>query len=48
MLQTERFDLAVIGGGAAGFTAMKTGVKLGAKVALIDRGPLGGLCTNKG
>jgi pyruvate/2-oxoglutarate dehydrogenase complex dihydrolipoamide dehydrogenase (E3) component len=47
-MSDNRFDLAVISAGAAGFTAMKTGVKMGAKVALIDRGPLGGSCANRG
>jgi len=44
----ERFDLVVIGAGAAGITAAKTAVGLGARVALADRGPLGGLCVNRG
>ncbi|HWN02195.1 MAG TPA: FAD-dependent oxidoreductase, partial [Candidatus Dormibacteraeota bacterium] len=44
----DRFDLVVIGAGAAGITAAKTAVGLGARVALADRGPLGGLCVNRG
>jgi pyruvate/2-oxoglutarate dehydrogenase complex dihydrolipoamide dehydrogenase (E3) component len=44
----ERFDLVVIGDGAAGITAAKTAADLGARVALADRGPLGGLCINRG
>ncbi len=44
----ERYDLLVIGGGAAGINALKHGVKLGAKVALVDPGPLGGACINRG
>ena len=44
----ERFDLVVIGAGAAGITAAKTAADLGARVALADRGPLGGLCVNRG
>jgi glutathione reductase (NADPH) len=44
----ERFDLVVIGAGAAGITAAKTAADLGARVALADRGPLGGLCINRG
>ena len=44
----ERFDLVAIGGGAAGITAAKTAADLGARVALADRGPLGGLCINRG
>jgi pyruvate/2-oxoglutarate dehydrogenase complex dihydrolipoamide dehydrogenase (E3) component len=38
----------VIGAGAAGITAAKTAADLGARVALADRGPLGGLCVNRG
>ena len=44
----ERFDLVVIGAGAAGITAARTAAALGARVALADRGPLGGLCVNHG
>ena len=44
----DGYDLLVIGGGAAGITALKTATKLGARVALVDRGPLGGTCINRG
>ncbi len=44
----ERYDLLVIGGGAAGINALKQGVKLKARVALVDPGPLGGACINRG
>jgi pyruvate/2-oxoglutarate dehydrogenase complex dihydrolipoamide dehydrogenase (E3) component len=44
----ESFDLVVIGAGAAGLTAARTAAGLGARVALADRGPLGGLCVNRG
>jgi len=44
----ERYDLVIIGGGAAGINAAKTAVQLKARVALIDRGPLGGSCVNRG
>lgn len=44
----DRYDLVVIGGGAAGINAAKTAIKLKASVALIDRGPLGGTCINFG
>ena len=44
----ERFDLLIIGGGAAGINALKAGLKLGATVALVDSGPLGGTCINRG
>lgn len=42
------FDLVIIGGGAAGINAAKTALGLQARVALIDRGPLGGVCVNRG
>ena len=38
----------IVGGGAAGITAAKTARALGARVALVDRGPLGGTCINRG
>lgn len=44
----ERFDLVVIGAGAAGIAAARTAADLGARVALADRGPLGGLSINRG
>ena len=42
------FDLAVIGAGSAGFSAAITGAELGARVALIGHGVLGGTCVNVG
>ncbi|MCB0232911.1 MAG: FAD-dependent oxidoreductase, partial [Anaerolineae bacterium] len=42
------FDLIVIGGGPAGVTAALRGRELGASVALIERGSMGGTCTNDG
>lgn len=44
----DSYDLVIIGGGAAGINAAKTAVMLQARVALIDRGPLGGSCINRG
>ena len=45
----ERFELAVIGVGPAGVTAALRARELGAeRVALVDRGLLGGTCTNDG
>jgi NADPH-dependent 2,4-dienoyl-CoA reductase/sulfur reductase-like enzyme len=46
--RVDHYDLLVIGGGAAGINALKQGVKLGARVALVDTGPLGGACINRG
>ncbi len=43
-----RYDLVVIGAGSAGFSAAITAAELGAKVALIGHGMLGGTCVNVG
>jgi pyruvate/2-oxoglutarate dehydrogenase complex dihydrolipoamide dehydrogenase (E3) component len=40
----EAFDLLVLGGGSAGYAAARTAREFGATVAVIDQGPLGGLC----
>jgi len=45
----ERFELIIIGGGAAGFAAATVASELGAKTAMINNGlPLGGTCVNVG
>lgn len=44
----DRYDVVIIGGGAAGINALKAARDLEATVALIDRGPLGGTCINRG
>ena len=47
--QTSRtFDLAVIGAGSAGFAAAIGAAELGASVALIGHGTIGGTCVNGG
>jgi mercuric reductase len=43
-----RYDLAVIGAGSAGFSAAITAAELGANVALIGYGAIGGTCVNVG
>ncbi len=43
-----RYDIAVLGGGPAGVTAALRAREIGATVALIERGRLGGICTNDG
>ncbi len=45
---TSDFDLAVIGGGSAGFAAAIRGAELGARVAMVEGGTLGGTCVNVG
>src|ERR687896_1025034 len=42
------FEVVVIGGGPAGVTAALRARELGAEVALVERGNLGGVCTNDG
>ena len=42
------YDLAVIGAGSAGFSAAITAAELGAQVALIGHGTIGGTCVNTG
>ncbi len=46
--ELSTFDLIVIGGGPAGSTAALRARELGASVALIERGAMGGTCTNDG
>ena len=41
-------DLIVIGGGSAGYAAARTARAAGADVAIVDHGPLGGLCILRG
>jgi len=41
-------DLAIIGAGSAGFSAAITAAELGARVALIGHGTIGGTCVNTG
>lgn len=42
------FDLAVIGGGPAGYSAAIAAAKSGLKTALIEKDELGGVCLNLG
>ncbi|MCL4297593.1 MAG: FAD-dependent oxidoreductase [Anaerolineae bacterium] len=48
MPASSRFEVIVIGGGPAGVTAALRACELGARVALVERGSLGGTCTNDG
>ncbi len=42
------FDIAVIGAGSAGFSAAITAADMGARVALVGHGMIGGTCVNVG
>ena len=42
------YDLAVIGGGPAGYSAALEGARLGLKVVLFEKEWLGGTCLNRG
>jgi pyruvate/2-oxoglutarate dehydrogenase complex dihydrolipoamide dehydrogenase (E3) component len=44
----NRHDLIVVGAGSGGYAAARTARDVGCDVALVDRGPLGGLCILKG
>ncbi len=41
----EHYDIVIIGGGSAGITAACFAIQLGAKVAIVERGRVGGDCT---
>jgi len=45
---TSEADLVVIGGGPGGYVAAIRAAQLGAKVYLIEKEKLGGVCTNRG
>lgn len=47
-MDSEKFDIAVIGAGPAGVAAALKAAKLGKKTALIERDKLGGTCLNRG
>ncbi len=45
---TEQYDLAIIGAGSVGLIAAEFAVKLGARVAMLERDRIGGDCTWSG
>jgi glutathione reductase (NADPH) len=45
---SEKFELVAIGGGSGGLAAAQRAAEYGARVALIESGPLGGTCVNVG
>ncbi len=44
----EKFDLIILGSGSAAFGAAIKAIDLGAKVAMIEKGTIGGTCVNVG
>lgn len=44
----DTFDLIIIGSGGAAFGAAIRGAELGARIAMVERGTLGGTCVNIG
>lgn len=48
MTEKQYYDLIVIGAGTGGYVAAIKGAQLGKKVALIEKGDLGGTCLNVG
>jgi dihydrolipoamide dehydrogenase len=44
----DQWDVVILGAGPAGYTAALRGTELGARVALIEREHVGGLCLNRG
>ncbi len=44
----SEFDLMIIGGGSAAFAAAIKGTELGARVAIVEQGTIGGTCVNVG
>ncbi len=47
-MSADIFDLVVIGSGPGGYVAAERAGAKGLKVALVEKGPLGGVCLNEG
>lgn len=47
-MTVQTHDVLVVGGGSAGYAAARTAADSGARVAIADQGPLGGLCILRG
>ena len=48
MNATFKFDIVIIGGGSAAFSAALKATELGAEVAVCEKGVIGGTCLNRG
>lgn len=47
-METPEFDLVILGGGPAGYTAAIKGAIQGFRVALVEKDRIGGACINRG
>jgi mercuric reductase len=47
-MASNSFDLAIVGSGSAAFSAAIRASELGARVAMVERGTVGGTCVNVG
>jgi pyruvate/2-oxoglutarate dehydrogenase complex dihydrolipoamide dehydrogenase (E3) component len=47
-MKRKKHHLVIVGAGSGGYAAARTARDLGADVALVDHGPLGGLCILRG
>ncbi|MGC1379599.1 MAG: dihydrolipoyl dehydrogenase [Candidatus Baltobacteraceae bacterium] len=47
-MERRRHDVVVVGAGSGGYAAARTVLDVGCNVALVDPGPLGGLCILRG
>ncbi len=47
-VSNRTYDVVVLGGGAAGFSAAVAAAENGFKAAIVSKGPLGGTCVNYG
>ncbi|PIR00069.1 MAG: dihydrolipoyl dehydrogenase [Nitrospinae bacterium CG11_big_fil_rev_8_21_14_0_20_45_15] len=47
-MKSVEYDIVVIGGGSAGYACASFAQSAGAQVAIVDAGPLGGLCILRG
>ncbi|MDQ2680817.1 MAG: dihydrolipoyl dehydrogenase [Candidatus Eremiobacteraeota bacterium] len=47
-MERLQYDVVVLGAGSGGYAAARTARDCGARVALVDEGPLGGLCILRG
>lgn len=48
VIMASQYDVVIIGSGPAGYSAGITATRLGAKVCIVEKEVLGGVCVNKG